>query len=107
LISREHAKKLIELYHYDDNFHLDLKGSDTDAREDWAKVPVIETVIFSPVTKIYSFPMFVEDVILCNSTYQEGQGDMHFGSHHNTIEFWKNIGKYASLNELVDHSILH
>jgi hypothetical protein len=107
LISREHARKLIESYHYDDNFHLDFKGSDTDTREDWAKVPVIETVIFSPVTKVYSFPMFVEDVILCNSTYQESQGDMHFGSHHNTIEFWKKKGKYSCLSELINNSTLH
>lgn len=107
LISREHARMLIEAYHPDDDFHLDIKGSDVAVREDWAMVPVIETVIFSALTRIYSIPLFAEDVVECNSTYQEGQGYMHLDSHQKALDFWKSEGKNMRLDELVDISVLH
>lgn len=107
LISREHAKRLVEAYHHDDEFHLDIKGESKDDREEWAKVPVIETVIFSLVTKVYSFPLFAEDAVGCSSTYREGQGLMHMDSHRNTMDFWRDKGKNLTLPELLDHSKIH
>lgn len=104
LISREHARRLTEAYHPDEDFHLDIKGDHAEDREDWAKVPVIETVVFSLVTKVYSFPLFAEDAVGCRSTYREGQGLMHMESHRNTMDFWRGEGKYLTLPELTDHS---
>ena len=106
LLSREHARRLVEAYHPDDDFHLDIKGPDVAVREDWALVPAVETVVFSPLTRVYSMPLFVEDVVDCNSTYEETQGDLHFESNRAAIEFWEKQGKNLLLNELVDKSEL-
>lgn len=107
LLSREHARKLIEAYHPDDDFHLDIKGADVAVREDWAMVPVIETVVFSALTRVYSFPLFAEDAVGCNSTYHVGQGYLHLDSHLDTMQFWEGKGKNLLLTELVDKSELH
>lgn len=103
LITREHARRLVEAYHPDDDFHLDLKGEDAEQREEWAKTPVIETIVFSPVTKVYSFPLFVEDAVGCESTYRAGQGHAHMESHRNTMDFWRGKGREMPLSELVDN----
>ena len=104
LISREHARRLIETYHPDQDFQLDIRGEDVAAREDWAMVPVTETVIFSALTRIYSIPLFAAG---CNSTYREGQGFMHMDSRQKTIEFWMEEGRNMPLHKLVDQSDLH
>lgn len=111
LITREHARLLIENYYHDDVFRLNLVGSDVHGREDWAKVPVVETIIFSPVTKVYSAPLFVEDVVRCKSSYlnlmgpnydiSSGQADYHhFTSHSTIMNWWKYTGKNLLLKQM-------
>lgn len=53
IIKREFAKKLIDTYYNDEIFTLDLKGSDVYLRDVWAKIPVIESIIFSPLGRVY------------------------------------------------------
>jgi hypothetical protein len=107
LISREHAKKLIENYYPDDVFLLNYVGNDQFVREEWARVPVIETIIYSSFGRVYSVPLFVEDVESCPSSYfnaigiRSGETDMH---HHNSfaesIKWWETKGQFKTLNEL-------
>ena len=108
LITREHAKQLIENYYYDDSFfHLDLKGTDVHGREDWAKIPVVETIIFSSLTRVYTCPLFVEDVNGCSSSYtslmgiSSGQCDVnHKDSYDIIMNWWKNTAKNYSVEQL-------
>lgn len=108
LISREHAKQLIENYYYDDEFFdLDIKGFDIDVRGDWAKIPVVETTIFSSLSKVYTCPLFVEDVINCSSSYggllgiTEGQCDKyHEISYDVTLNWWQTEAQYLTADQL-------
>jgi GR25 family glycosyltransferase involved in LPS biosynthesis len=102
LISRKFAKKLIDNYHYDDAFHLDLKGDDVIHREEWAKIPVVETIIFSALGKVYGFPMFIEDLQFqstIGTDFSEGSFQKH--SHANTIEWWKHTGQFLTLDKII------
>lgn len=109
LITREHARLLVENYYYDDAFHLNLVGEGADQREEWARVPVIETIIFSPVTKVYGIPLFVEDVIECKSSYLGlvgnqvgGQCDVHhMQSYLNTKYWWQTTGQLYKFDKLI------
>ena len=111
LISREHARKLIENYHPDNKFYLDYKGYDLEQRSENFIVPVVETIIFSNFGPIYSFPLFGEDVYECSSSYLDlvggdvnlhnGQCDeFHLYSHNSLIEWWKNIGQYLTIDQI-------
>lgn len=98
LMSREHARKIIEHYYPDDTFNLNYIGEDMYDRVDWALVPVIETVIYSYVTKIYTCPLFVEDV-KCSSSYFNSCGvrtgsidRFHHQSYSETLKWWRTLG---------------
>lgn len=109
LITREHARLLIENYYYDDVFRLNLVGEHVDQREEWARVPVIETIIFSPVTKVYGMPMFVEDVVGCKSSYLGlvgsqigGQCDVHHMQSYLSAKYWwKTTGQLHKFENLM------
>lgn len=111
LITRNHAKNLIQNYYPESNntFYLDNKSVDIHAREEWAKIPVVETTLFSNFGdgKIYSCPLFVEDVINCNSSYlnlmgfKQGQCDKHHeNSYSYYMNWWKTDAQYKTLSQV-------
>ncbi len=101
LISREYAKKVIESYYFGNEFTTDLKGHDIIHRPEWAKIPVIETVVFSTVGKVYGFPLFVEDVPNCHTTWRWGSAnEVNAYSYYETIEWWKGIGQFCQLSDI-------
>lgn len=107
LISRQHAKSLIEHYYKDDKFTLDYCGSDVYVREEWAKVPVIETIIYTPFTNVYMFPLFVEDVKNCPSSYINAMGTRtgetnhyHHMSYDENLKWWSTIGFKKNVRDL-------
>jgi len=109
IIKREFAKKLIDNYYYDGRFHLDVKGSDIQFREDWAKVPVIETIIFSPLGRVYGAPLFTEDLSFMPSyvdpNTEEGKKQPVNSYHHESYKFnlnwWKTIGCNQTIEEFM------
>ncbi len=109
IIKREFAKKLIDTYYYDGRFHLDVKGSDIHLREDWAKVPVIETIIFSPLGRVYSAPLFTEDLSFMPSyldpNTEEGKkqevNSYHHQSYQDNLNWWRNVGSTLSIEEFM------
>lgn len=101
LISRKYAKKVIENYYYGDEFTTDIKGEDLIHRPEWAKIPVIETVIFSSVGKVYGFPLFVEDVTNCRTTWRWGSfNEVNTYSYFETMGWWKGIGQFINLDDI-------
>ena len=109
IIKREFAKKLIDAYYYDGKFHLDLQGADVHLREDWAKVPVIETIIFSPLGKVYGAPLFTEDLSFMPSyldpNTEEGKKQIvnsyHHQSYQDNLDWWKNVGSTQTIEEFM------
>lgn len=96
LIKRSHAKKLISNYYRDDTFTLNYVGDDLNLRPDWALRPVAETIIFSLLSPVYGFPLFVEDVYNCISTFPDNQReniDYNVKSHDQVVDWWRGDGK--------------
>ena len=107
LISREHAKRLIDAYYPEDVFTLNYVGEDQFVREFEFRIPIIETIIYSNVTRIYSCPLFVEDIQSCPSSYYNAAGvrtgdtdHNHRNSFHAVLNWWKTEAMYKTPNEL-------
>jgi hypothetical protein len=101
LISRKYAKKVVESYYFGHVFNTDFKGQDRVHRPEWARIPVIETVIFSTVGKVYGFPLFVEDVPNCHTTWRWGSAnEVNIYSYYETIEWWKGVGQFMKLSDI-------
>lgn len=101
LMTRSHAKKLISNYYRDGDFNLECVGDDISLRPDWALRPTAETVVFSNLSPIYSFPLFVEDVNNCLSTFGNGIGIYNSSSYLDVINWWKNTGKDTPLSQII------
>lgn len=120
LITRDHAKKLISHYYRNGSFNLDFVGNDSHVRPKWAKDPVAETIIFSPlgnpknsdvnVSSVYGFPLFVEDFYNCESDllkYDCGnvlapQRVRNEFSYNTIIDWWKMEGKNLTIKDIID-----
>jgi hypothetical protein len=102
LMSRNHAKKIISNYYRDGVFNLEYFGNDSHLRPDWALRPTAETIIFSSVTPVYGFPLFVEDVVNCKTIMgnEIGRG-CNYESYRTIIEWWKSQGKNLSINDII------
>jgi FkbM family methyltransferase len=121
LITRDHAKKLISHYYRNGSFNLDFIGNDSHVRPKWAKDPVAETIIFSPlgnpknsdvnVSSVYGFPLFVEDFYNCESDLlkydcgnvlapQRVRNEM---SYNTIIDWWKMEGKNLTIKDIIDY----
>lgn len=110
LISRKHAQKIIETYYQQDEFNLNYSGKDLGVRPEWARIPVIETIIYSDLTKVYMCPLFVEDVKQCPSSYIDAMGvrtgetnQYHHVSYYETLQWWREYACTKRANELKCH----
>ena len=103
LISRKHAKKLIENYYPADSIIIEYKGTDKELRlKDNVSFifPNIETIIYSNfIGGIYAFPLFVENVSF-QSTWTGNLNTYNIKSNEQIINWWKTIGKYENLEDL-------
>ena len=109
LIKREYAQKLIDTYHHNENFYLDVKCHDAQYRPDWALVPVVETTLFSLTNRVYVFPLFVEDTSFKSSYAIENvTSDLdndHNMSYNTVINWWKEMGFNLSSNKIITNKI--
>ena len=105
LISRKHAKNLIENYYTEDSIIIEYKGTDKKLREKEYYsysflFPSIETIIYSNFKGgIYTFPLFVENVFF-ESTWSGNVNTLNITSYEEIINWWKTIGKYENLEDL-------
>lgn len=101
LIHRDYVKMLLESYYKDNIFTLEIPGLEYP--------PVIEHLLFSKKQGIYCFPLFVEDVNHTKSTFKDesklinGQGEYHHESYLNSITWWKNKGKYLTIEDIINN----
>jgi GR25 family glycosyltransferase involved in LPS biosynthesis len=113
LISREHAKNLIENHIDEDTFYLKYKGLDYEIRESepnsfYFLLPQVENVIYSQFYKnsngdisgIYTFPLFCEDIKF-DSVHREDVTitEANFISHYEIIDWWKNQAKNYNVDD--------
>lgn len=95
LIKRSYAEKLVEHYHKNDSFTLEYSGKDANLRNESFLIPTVETILFTDFddqnNRVYSFPLFVEDIKNCNTTKPQeiGVSPHNIYSHEEIIKFWQ------------------
>ena len=112
LITRNHAKRLLDSYYDGKIFNLEYDGQDKYTREEWATKPAIETLIYTNYkdNTVFVFPLFVEDVNLDTTVWIETKNYLDSEKvseintqHHNyrkeIIDWWKNKGQYFTLDD--------
>ena len=112
-MKRSHAKKIVENYFPNDTIVLEYKGIDLEHRiasgEIWPLIPNIETLAYSLFEEkkyTFVFPLFVE-LTQFNSTWGDYVGynyvdnETHMLSYNKVVDWWKNVGQYTSLDQLI------
>lgn len=99
IMKRSYAKEIIDRYIVGDEYHLDIIDSDA--------MPLIENILFSGIGKVYTIPLFVENVEFA-STFEgrdddvkNGQKNNHYSTHKYVLDWWKNIGKFKKIEEIM------
>ena len=98
IMTRDYAKKIIDSYCIGDSFHLELK--------DLNIMPIGENILFTNVGKVYTFPLFTENVEIPTTDVndlelKDGQKPNHVYSSEHVYEWWKNNGKNKSIYDLM------
>jgi hypothetical protein len=88
IVKRGYAKRLLEKYITIDGFNLSC-----------GLIPVPENVLFT-LGKVYSIPLFVEDIPNTTTTFpgenEVRHSDMHIESYNEILNFWRDsVGKYT------------
>lgn len=106
ILKRELAQRIVDRYHYDDEFHFDVP---------FGYQPIVENLVFSCLGTVYTFPLFVEEVKRFNTcildseefeglkdqwTIIDGQGPAHIESYKYVINWWKNVGCKLKIEEI-------
>lgn len=98
IMNRDYAKKLIDSYCIGDTFHLELKDSNV--------MPIGENILFTNIGKVYTFPLFVENVDISTTDVNDpelenGQKPNHIYSSEYVYNWWKENGKKYSIEDLM------
>lgn len=99
IMNRDYAKKLIDNYCVGDTFHLELKDSNV--------MPIGENILFTNIGKVYTFPLFVENVEISTTDVNDpelenGQKPNHIYSSEYVYDWWKDNGKNYSIDDLMN-----
>ena len=99
IIKRDYAKYIIDNYIVNETYHLEIRGGEVQ--------PLIENILYTSAGKVYTIPMFVEDVSF-TSTFEGGDGDVkegqkrnHYYAHDYIINWWKDNGENKTIEELM------
>jgi GR25 family glycosyltransferase involved in LPS biosynthesis len=99
IMNRDYAKKLIDNYCTGDTFHLELKELDV--------MPIGENILFTNIGKVYTFPLFVENVDIPTTDVNDlelidGQKPNHVYASEYVYNWWRKNGKNKSIDELIN-----
>ncbi len=106
LITRKHAKNLLDTYYDGKSFIFEYRGTDKEYRMQCIGPyhnPTNETIVYSYFnnTHIYAFPLFVEDIQLETVVWEKGtHTDIQEYSYSSIIEWWKTEGIRMTINDL-------
>ena len=99
IMNRDYAKKIIDSYCLEnDVFHLELK--------DLNVMPIGENILFTNLGKVYTFPLFVENVDIPttdvnDSQVENDQKPNHIYSSEYISHWWEKNGKTKTIDELM------
>jgi hypothetical protein len=91
IVKRDYARKLFDKYFTSTGYNFECEG-----------IPVPENILFT-LGKVYSIPLFVEDVPNTETTFSNGKkhSDMHEYSYTQISNFWKNEGDRYTINDFI------
>ena len=97
IIKRDYAKKLIDTYIKEKSYHLEIPNSSV--------MPLVENILFATLGKIYTVPLFIEDITF-NSTFRKdqdddvnnGQKNNHYLASEIVLNYWKTKNKFTSMS---------
>mgnify|MGYP003648753289 CR=1 FL=1 len=100
IMNRDYAKKLVDNYCIGDTFNLEIKELNV--------MPIGENILFTNIGKVYTFPMFVENVEISTTDVndlelEDGQKPNHIYSSEYVYHWWKNNGKNKTIDELMSN----
>ena len=107
LISRNHAKRLLDHYYDGDTFVFEYKGSDRQLRIDQdcptANDPGIETILYSIFddNPVHTFPLFVSNTSTFSSKVWPGDSDFYSYSREVIVDWWKTQGKDLTIRDFI------
>lgn len=91
LLTRDYAKKIIKNYMVEDGYHLELPNE---------TMPLVENILFTSIGKVYTVPLFVEEISFqstftkeADSDIDNGQKTNHYVAHNKVLNYWKNMNK--------------
>ena len=98
IMNRDYAKKLIDNYCIGNVFHLELKGAEV--------MPIGENILFTDVGKVYTFPLFVENVQIPTTDVNDlelehGQKPNHVYASEYVYNWWKKNGNMKTIDQLM------
>jgi len=109
LISREHAKNLVENYIPEDIFYLEYKGRDRMARANqvhaysWL-LPQIENIIYTNFFGgVYCFPLFCENIDF-DRTWISAPSYINIKSNMEINHWWSSQGRKYEIDQLFQKS---
>ena len=99
IMTRDYAEKLVAARMPSPHPNARLFNFDMDIEE---MEPVIEHVLFYGIGKVYTCPLFVENILM-PSTYSKETGtqDHHANSHYAVVKWWMNEGLKLNLQQLI------
>lgn len=102
IMNRDYAKKIIDNYCIGETFHLEIKDSDI--------MPIGENILFTNLGKVYTFPLFVENVDIPTTDINDvelegGQKPNHIYASEYVYDWWKNNGKNKTIIDLMNKPI--
>jgi hypothetical protein len=97
IVTRDYAKKIINNHYNGSEFNFDVVGYDLP--------PSPEHIIYLNEGKVYSFPLFVENInfkstITPKKEYPETY-DNHKKSYQHVVSWWKNTGQKLDINDII------
>jgi hypothetical protein len=106
LIKRSYAKKIVESYCPNDEFTLDIRGADIQ--------PIIENILYFGMGKVYTLPLFVENVSFKTTFQREyvlngitaydvlnGLKNDHLISYTYQSNLWKECGLTTPIKDII------
>ncbi len=102
IMNRDYAKKIIDSYCIEDTFKLEIKDVDV--------MPIGENILFTNNGKVYTFPLFVENIDIPTTDVNDpelenGQKPNHVYSSEYVSNWWRDNGKNKTIDELMGNEI--
>ena len=99
ILKRDYAKKIIDTYIQKSSYCLEIPNSKT--------MPLIENILFTSLGKVYTIPLFVENIQF-NSTFvgedddvNGGQKNNHIKAHKEVMSLWKKNINYNRTEDIL------